>query len=499
MFYQTQNHYQSWQYPPPATTSSSPLYSTQQHEFEYLIVLDFEATCDNAVPPKVTSDTQEVIEFPFIVVQLNSEESNNENNEREPQEQPWSTCSSLSLPIQTRKFPHMKILDQRQYFVKPEWSTELTEFCTQLTGLTNEIIFTQGKPLRQVIKLFDDYLEENFYSKSRKFALVTDGQWDLKQLLLRETKKKKIPLASHYRTFFDLRAEFQKCFPYVHIRGLRSMVQYANIEFTGRHHSGISDCMTICELVSFLLNQGHCFANPITIDEHYDPFRDPSFQDFNVTRNNGIVFNADSSTCYLASYEHPKKNINAQPYYRGRNANNITPNFPMYANGLFIPQEHYNPNYTQQYRQEIEDNRQQTYYYHSSPETDKSRKNTPEKNVALNTYYTYPKKSKQRNKRQSTNHQKMKNRCDNSRLYTKNKSNTDKNSTSSNQSIANKYAGEYNANPEQSENVLQQQSEANFSAASTSLTLASKVVDLSEKDLLVASPSPTKAFYGNIF
>jgi len=426
-----------------------------QHDYDYLIVLDFEATCDNSVPvPKVTSDTQEVIEFPFVVLRL--------LNHGDEQQQ---ACSSSN----EKQYRYMQVVDKKQYFVKPEWSSELTSFCTELTGITNDIINERGMPLKHVIDLFDQYLKENFYDKEeeeeqqdyngsdrgekmdsvslkqkqkkRRFALVTDGQWDLKQLLLRETKKKHIALKSHYRTFFDLRAEFQSCFPYAVIRGLKSMVQYANIEFCGRHHSGISDCLTICELISVLLENGHSFRNPIVIDEHYDPFRDASFQkDFNMNRihqrnhhhqqhttmmsssptNNGhypphyhhyhsyyhspdlsyhnsnssgsgngngdhtdfIMYNNNSNNSsnnslnYHSPTASPSSTVSYEyqayqtyrsppakmsPYYKA-SPSPVSP----YKNGLFIPEEHYDPSYSEQYQLELLEEQQQVYHYNSS-------------------------------------------------------------------------------------------------------------------------------------
>jgi len=236
---------------------SSPSHEIDVHSYDYLIVIDFEATCDNGDNPSISlsNNNQEMIEFPFVVIKL--------------------------LDASETDFNHsnfVQIMHQEQNYVKPEYSTHLTQFCTDLTGITDETIAQYGKPLRKVIQAFDTYIQQ--YMKDKRFCIITDGEWDLKQLLIRESKNKQIPLMSHYYTFFDLRKEYRKCFPFAHVRGLLAMIEHSGITHAGRHHSGIDDCFTIVELVNVLLKNGHKFKYPCIIDEYYDPFRDCSFSNF---------------------------------------------------------------------------------------------------------------------------------------------------------------------------------------------------------------------------
>ncbi|KAL0485613.1 3'-5' exoribonuclease exoribonuclease [Acrasis kona] len=222
--------------------------SLKKHLFDYLIIIDFEATCDNGPKPLINRDNQEMIEFPFVVVELLDEGQN---------------C---------------RITHKQQHYVMPENFPELTDFCTKLTGITSDILKEKGKPLSSIIALFDKFIEQEM--KDKKFCIITDGEWDLKQLLLRESKNKNITLQKHYYQFFDLRKEFKKCFPQAHVRGLASMVELTGCTFSGRHHSGIDDCMTVKLLIDELLKQNHKFEDVCSIDPFYDPFRDASFCEF---------------------------------------------------------------------------------------------------------------------------------------------------------------------------------------------------------------------------
>jgi 3'-5' exoribonuclease 1 len=75
-----------------------------QHEYDYLVVIDFEATCDEGEQPKVTRENQEIIEFPWVVIDL----------------------------------VNQQVIDKRQIYVRPEWTSQLTPFCVKLTGITDD-------------------------------------------------------------------------------------------------------------------------------------------------------------------------------------------------------------------------------------------------------------------------------------------------------------------------------------------------------------------------
>jgi hypothetical protein len=76
----------------------------------FLVVLDFEATCDFAPQPIVDSNTSEIIEFPWVV-----------------------------LDTQT-----LEIVYQRQVYVRPDNIDGITKYCTGLTGITKEMCQTDS-------------------------------------------------------------------------------------------------------------------------------------------------------------------------------------------------------------------------------------------------------------------------------------------------------------------------------------------------------------------
>jgi len=223
-----------------------------RNTFSHLVVIDFEATCDQGDNPKVTRETQEIIEFPWVVIDL----------------------------------AQGAVVDQRQIYVKPEWSSGLTDFCVQLTGITWEQL--QNAPsLLEALAEFDAYVHENFIQKGKTFCILTDGEWDLKVCLLQEAKKKCIELAPYFFNYFDLKNEFLQtrgghpAWHTGHKPSLRQMIDALGLQFTGRSHCGLDDCANIANVVMRLLAEGHCFESPEEIPQDYDPSLDPTYRDFN--------------------------------------------------------------------------------------------------------------------------------------------------------------------------------------------------------------------------
>ncbi|ELR24980.1 Znfinger in Ran binding protein [Acanthamoeba castellanii str. Neff] len=222
-----------------------------QHEYDYLVVIDFEATCDEGEQPKVTRENQEIIEFPWVVIDL----------------------------------VNQQVIDKRQIYVRPEWTSQLTPFCVKLTGITDDKL-REAPLLHEAMAQFDRYVDDCFARRGKTFCILTDGDWDLKMCLLQETRKKDIARAPHYMTYFDVKEEFLKVFPQPsHYKpSLMTMLRHLNLVMEGRHHSGLYDCVNISNIVLELIRHGHYFGQPQVIPPDYDPSTDPAFaRDFNRT------------------------------------------------------------------------------------------------------------------------------------------------------------------------------------------------------------------------
>jgi len=210
----------------------------------FLIILDFEATCDFGPNPVITPETSEIIEFPWVVL------------------------DTLTLNIVYKK----------QIYVKPSKIEGITNYCSQLTGITKEHCET-GLSLNEAIDEFNLFLKEKILPFGKNnYRILTDGVWDLEFQLPYECKRKNIPLESWFKNYFDIRQEFRKFYSWFsfseHAPNLRTMLDAYSLGYIGRQHSGLDDCLTISQIVKILLQlHPNTFTRPKLIPDEQDPFK----------------------------------------------------------------------------------------------------------------------------------------------------------------------------------------------------------------------------------
>lgn len=113
----------------------------RKSKFRYLIIIDFESTCDYSPFPVVDSKTAEIIEFPWITFDT-------------------ETC---------------EIIYENRLYVNPDNINGITNFCTKLTNITKEMV-SKGHNLEKTIEIFDDYIKNEILTKEENsFCILTDG------------------------------------------------------------------------------------------------------------------------------------------------------------------------------------------------------------------------------------------------------------------------------------------------------------------------------------
>lgn len=184
-----------------------------KQNFDYLLVMDFEATCKEFEKLQ----PQEIIEFPCVAVSTKN----------------WKVENSF------------------HEYIKPRVHPELTTFCTQLTGIIQEMVDNQPH-FPEVFDKFCNWLEEhNYFKNDNECAFVTCGDWDLKSLLPHQCKLENITLPSHFQKWINLKLTFcdaTQCYP----KTLMYMLNYLELPVEGRLHSGIDDTMNMIRILQTL-------------------------------------------------------------------------------------------------------------------------------------------------------------------------------------------------------------------------------------------------------
>ncbi|KAJ3290381.1 hypothetical protein HK104_006820, partial [Borealophlyctis nickersoniae] len=188
--------------------------------YDYIIAIDLEATCDeNHADPtalKVPRDKGEVIELSYAVVSV----------------------------------PERSIVHQRQNFVRPV-ETQLTPFCTQLTGITEETL-QDADTLRAAVEDLISFIQTHPQST---FCLMAHGEWDLRYQLPRECREKGIALPAQFSVFFDAIRETNRVLSLsagsprqANSTSLLGLCKALGVPHEGRVHSGLDDALTVAKI-----------------------------------------------------------------------------------------------------------------------------------------------------------------------------------------------------------------------------------------------------------
>ncbi|KAG5477731.1 hypothetical protein LSCM1_05029 [Leishmania martiniquensis] len=214
------------------SASSGGSFGVAPQPFDVYVVLDFEATCEAgrriAYP--------EVIEFPMILV---------------------DACTATPVA-------------EFQRYVRPLRNPTLSRFCTELTGITQDMV-SDRDPFHVV------YLEAlKFLAAAglgdappmRSYCVVTCGDWDLKTMLPAQ-----MSLSGQLETprSFQRWCNLKECMwqlgfsdggvcpgaaPPRGPSGIPDMLRMLGLQLQGRHHSGIDDCRNIATALCELLKRG---------------------------------------------------------------------------------------------------------------------------------------------------------------------------------------------------------------------------------------------------
>ncbi|KAI9329070.1 ribonuclease H-like domain-containing protein [Obelidium mucronatum] len=199
----------------------------KRQPFEYYLVFDVEATCkeDN------TGWRHEIIEFPVVVIH----------------------SKTFSVAAEFRSF------------VKPVINPILTEFCTNLTGITQEQV-DAAPTFPKVLKNFEAFLS-TLQVKHSKMAFVTDGPWDIRDFVRNQCVYTGMRCPQYFdRGWIDLRRVFTKFYGRKDGKraNLAGMLSLLGMEFEGREHSGIDDTRNIARIVLRLMDEGVVFESSAT-------------------------------------------------------------------------------------------------------------------------------------------------------------------------------------------------------------------------------------------
>jgi len=228
--------------------------------FDYFCVLDFEATCQESNKDY----TMEIIEFPSVMINTNT----------------------------------LQIEGTFQMYVKPIVNPILSNYCTNLTGITQEQV-DDADDFSEVLKQFTTWIS----TYGSNILFITCGDWDLKTMLPNQcgiSNLSKLGLFiempemfsswcnikkmynRYYSekvrgiramkeinsgTYFNVGKENHQQNHYYRVQGMKSLLNRLGLPLIGRKHSGIDDSRNIAAATVKMCQDGCVF-------EYTQPKRD---------------------------------------------------------------------------------------------------------------------------------------------------------------------------------------------------------------------------------
>ena len=130
-----------------------------------------------------------------------------------------------------------KIIDRSQYYVLPE-KDDVSEFCTNLTGITQAKLNKQGRPIEDVLTSMNaKYGYHSIYAA-----------WGKDDVVLRKECLAK-GLGMPFYEYFNLKSLYM-----INRRikkgkiGMRKAMEINGLEFEGKQHSGADDAFNLARL-----------------------------------------------------------------------------------------------------------------------------------------------------------------------------------------------------------------------------------------------------------
>ncbi|NWW26531.1 ERI2 exoribonuclease, partial [Falcunculus frontatus] len=154
-------------------------------------------------------------------------------------------------------------------YVQPQEHPILSEFCTGLTGITQNQV-DEGVPLNICLSQFLKWIQKmqkekkiifstdsqcNSTSEAKACAFVTWTDWDLGVCLHYECKRKQLRKPHILNSWIDLKATY-RAFYNRKPKGLKGALQDLGIAFKGREHSGLDDSRNTAHLAWRLICDG---------------------------------------------------------------------------------------------------------------------------------------------------------------------------------------------------------------------------------------------------
>ncbi|KAF7304714.1 Exonuclease domain-containing protein [Mycena kentingensis (nom. inval.)] len=236
--------------PPPqaqAIAPQKPEPEPPKQPIDAFLVTDFEATCEQGSNFDHPSEII-VVEFPVVLMR-------------------WKDRIG-------GRASRLEVVAEHHTFVRPSWRPTLSDFCTELTSITQSDVDNAPEfpaALRSVRAfLVEQGVIEKTGKKRLKAVWCSDGPWDLRDMLVKQCFISKMPVPDWLSgDFVDIRKVVKQNLASKPKRdklsisfNIAAQLEALELEpFVGKQHRGIDDARNIARILSKLATEVSLLAN----------------------------------------------------------------------------------------------------------------------------------------------------------------------------------------------------------------------------------------------
>ncbi|XP_025062361.1 3'-5' exoribonuclease 1 isoform X1 [Alligator sinensis] len=236
----------------------------EESYYDYICVVDFEATCEEGNPPEFI---HEIIEFPIVLVNTHTLEIETTNScssfvppavflsallDSSFAAKHHATTGICSQPTYWTTYQE----DTFQQYVKPEINPQLSDFCINLTGITQDLV-DKADAFPQVLQNAVEWMRQKELGTKYSYSILTDGCWDMSKFLNIQCRISHIKYPSFAKKWINIRKSYGNFYKVPRNQTkLTIMLEKLGMSYDGRPHSGLDDSKNIARIAIRMLQDG---------------------------------------------------------------------------------------------------------------------------------------------------------------------------------------------------------------------------------------------------
>ncbi|XP_060092944.1 3'-5' exoribonuclease 1 [Heteronotia binoei] len=190
-----------------------------ENYYDYICIIDFEATCEEENQPEFT---HEIIEFPIVLLNTHT----------------------------------LEIEDTFQRYVKPEINPQLSDFCVNLTGISQDLV-DKADTFPVVLQHAIDWMKQKELGSTYSYSILTDGSWDMSKFLNIQCRVSRLRYPCFAKKWINIRKSYGNFYKVPRNQTkLSIMLEKLGMDYDGRPHSGLDDSKNIARIAARMLRDG---------------------------------------------------------------------------------------------------------------------------------------------------------------------------------------------------------------------------------------------------